>query len=160
MSLLMSRGLDWVTFEGLFQPGTHLLWDKDLQVLEMDSVLPQLFFPSEEMTFLSVSVTPPDLGKQSNSSCGFNKNKRLSNSSQVDFNEERAGPPLHLGARVCFPNRPGSFSSSLLALLLSAGTSSSGFSSSKEASSHFSLQQRSLPFHLHWGVFVATDMLK
>lgn len=53
--------------------------------------------------FLSISVASQELGKQFNYSCGFNKKKTLSNSSQVDFNEEHAGPPVYLVARLLLP---------------------------------------------------------
>lgn len=36
--------------------------------------------------FLSISFTSQELGTQFNNNCGFNKNKKLQNSSQVDFN--------------------------------------------------------------------------
>lgn len=50
--------------------------------------------------FLSISVPVQEPGKQFSYSCGFNKNKMLSNGSQVDFNEEHAGPPVYLVARL------------------------------------------------------------
>lgn len=59
--------------------------------------------------FLSISVPTQELGKQFSSSCGFNKNKTLFNSSQVSFNEEHVGLPVYLVARVLLPKQTWKF---------------------------------------------------
>lgn len=66
---------------------------------------------------------------------------------------------------ILLPKWQGSFSSSLSALLPLAGSSSSDFPFLCVAPSHFSprtrpLYENSPPSHLHYGVFVVTDILQ
>lgn len=63
----------------------------------------RVIFALSLRAFLSISVTSQELEKQFNYSCGFNKNKTLSNSSQMDFNEEHTGPPVYLVDRLWLP---------------------------------------------------------